>query len=114
MLSLNEGRKCAQRCYSPNWHENQKLNRLGVGPVGVPCFDSLENKNTRKHHNQSLELQDLVLLFSERDFSNVCLQRFILCAFGIGFRLVIKCRCLFVCLVGWNDTVEHERPRKDI
>ena len=67
--------------------------------VGVPCFYSLENQKTRKHQNQSLELQDLVLLFSERDLSNVCLQRFILCVLSIGFRLVIKCRCLFVCLV---------------
>ena len=67
--------------------------------VGVPCFDSLENQKTRQHQNQYLEFQDLVLLFSEMDLSNVCLKRFILCAFSIGFRLVIKCRCLFVCLV---------------
>ena len=38
--------------------------------VGLLCFDSLENKKTRKHQNQSLELQDLVLLLSERDLSN--------------------------------------------
>ena len=67
--------------------------------VVVPCFDSLENQKTRQHQNQYLEFQDLVLLFSERDLSNVCLQRFILCALSTGFRLVIKCRCLFICLV---------------
>ena len=82
--------------------------------VGVLCFYSLENKKTRQHQNQSLESQDLVLLFSERDLSNVCFQRFILCALSIGFRLVIKCRCLFVCLFGWNDTEEHEMPWKNI
>ena len=48
--------------------------------VGVPCFDILENQKTRQHQNQSLEFQDLVLLFSERDLSNIFLQRFILCA----------------------------------
>ena len=68
--------------------------------VGVPCFDSSANQNTRQHQNQYLELQDLFLLFSERDLSNVCLQRFILCALSIGFILVIKCRCLIFCLVG--------------
>ena len=85
-----------------------------MAAVGVPCFDSLENQKTRQHQNQYLELQDLVLMFSEMDLSKFCLQRFILCALSIGFRLVIKCMCLFVCLFGWNDTAEHERPRKDI
>ena len=68
--------------------------------VGVLCFDSLENKKIRQHQNQSLEFQDLVLLLSERDLSNVFLHRFFLCALNIGFRIVIKCRCLFIFLVG--------------
>ena len=63
-----------------------------IPSVGVPCFDSLENQKTRQHENQSLELQDLVLLLSERDLSNVCLQNFILCAYSIDFRLVNKCK----------------------
>ena len=68
--------------------------------VGVSCFGSLENQKTRQHQNQSLELQDVVLLLSERDLSSYSfLQRFILCALSIGFRLVIKCKCLFICLV---------------
>ena len=71
-----------------------------VMTVGVLCFDSLENQKTRQHQNQYLELQDLVLFLSERDLSSyLFLQRFTLCALSIGFRLVIKCRCLFVCLV---------------
>ena len=83
-----------------------------LGGVGPPCFDSLANQKTRQHQNQSLELQDLVLLFSERDLSKKKLQRFILCALSIGFRLVIKCRCLFVWLDG-KDTTELGRSRKD-
>ena len=68
--------------------------------VGVLCFDSLENQKSRQHQNQSLELQDLVLLLSERDLSNyLFLQRFMLCALNIGFRLVIKCKFLLVFLV---------------
>ena len=35
------------------------------------------------------------------------LQRFILCALSIGFRLVIKCRCLFVCLFGWVGMIHQ-------
>ena len=68
--------------------------------VGVLCFDSLENQKTRQHQNKYLEFQDLVLMFLERDLSNyLFLQMFILCALSIGFRLVIKCKCLFVFLV---------------
>ena len=81
--------------------------------VGVLCFDSLANQKTTQHQNQSVELQDLVLLLSERDLSNyLFLQRFILCALSIGFRLVIKCKCLFIFLVG-IDTAEPKRSRKD-
>ena len=71
--------------------------------VGVPCFDSLENQKTRQHQNQSLEFQDLVLLFSERDLSNICLQRFILFALVMDFRLVITCICLF----GWVELIQQ-------
>ena len=80
--------------------------------VGIPCFESLANQKTRQQQNQYLELQDLVLLLSERDLSNyLLLQRFILCALSIGFRLVIKCSVYFVC--GLFDTAEPERSRKD-
>ena len=71
--------------------------------VGVPCFDSLANQKKRQHQNQSLEFQDLVLLLSERDLSNICLQRFILCALSMDFRLVINCRCLF----GWIEMIQQ-------
>ena len=48
--------------------------------VGIMCFDRLANQKTRQHQNQSLEFQDPVLQFSERDLSN-CLQIYVLFSF---------------------------------
>ena len=73
--------------------------------VGVPCFDSLANQKTRQHQNQSLELQDLVLLFSERDLSKVCFAKVYLVCFQYWF--LDQLLSVGICLFGWVELIQQ-------